>query len=229
MSYLDYSQLTTGYAGIGVSVSENGGAHVVEFGDRAAGEVLQGAATPVTQFDDTGHVYVSFSAATFLGSKPGLTDPDFSNPGEDASERADGFTANNGIFVPRSDDGGGTWNTPVAVVSHLYNGADPVLFEVTPDLAIDTAATLPGGTTNPNFGNMYEVWTRNYTPGTFPGDPDFTGGTDGMIAVSKNHGRTWHVETDKQGVTAIDDPVRDLKRCGPGLRLHRSGARDRRA
>jgi hypothetical protein len=211
-SFMDYSLLNTGYAGIGVAISENGGKTWVDDSIPLPANFNQGAATPVTQFDAQGNVYVSFSAATFLGTKPGLTDPDYTD-----REAGDEFDSNNGIFVAKSTDGGLTWQTPVAVVSHLYDGTDPVLFDVTPDLAIDTFAKLPDGKANPNFGNLYEVWTRCYTPGTMPGDPAFTGGTDGMIAVSKDHGLTWHVEVDKNGVTAIDDPVRSLSDGGPGL------------
>jgi hypothetical protein len=211
VSYLDYSLLTTGYAGIGIAVSEDGGKTFTDTQIPLPANFDQGAGTPVTQFDAQGNVFVSFSAATFLGTLPGLSDPDYSD-----RQAGDGFTSNNGIFVAEGTDGGMHWNTPVAVVSHLYDGTDPVDFEVTPDLAIDTFAKLPDGKTNPNYDDMYEVWTRNYTPGTFPGEPTFTGGTDGMIAVSKDHGQTWQIEADKNGVTAIDDPVRNLSDGGPG-------------
>ncbi|MGD0389028.1 MAG: FG-GAP-like repeat-containing protein [Tepidisphaeraceae bacterium] len=217
MSYMDYSLVTTGYAGIGVAVSEDGGDTWQTSDIQLPSSFNQGAASPIVHFDDQGRVFVSFSAATFLGTKPGLTDPDFFDSPNPVSERSYGFESNNGIFVAESDDGGSTWNTPVAVVSHLYDGTDPVLFEVSPDLGIDTFAELPDGQANPNYGNLYEVWTRVYTPGTMPGDPGFTGGTDGMIAVSKDHGQTWQIEVNSAGVTAIDDPVRDLSDAPPGL------------
>ena len=60
-----------------------------------------------------------------------------------------------------------------------------------PDLAIDTFRTLPDGSPNPNYGNMYEVWTRYYPAGQFPGEPDSTAGSDIMIAVSQDGGQTW--------------------------------------
>src|SRR5438034_1227465 len=69
----------------------------------------QGAAGPVVHFDDQGHLFVSYMAATFLGAKPPLTDPDAG-----AGTRL-GFQANNGVFVARSDNGGLTWDVPVAV------------------------------------------------------------------------------------------------------------------
>jgi hypothetical protein len=216
-SFLDYSAVSTGYAGVGIAVSENGGKTWRDSDIPLPANFSQGAGTPVTQFDAQGHVYVSFSAATFLGSQPGLTDPDFFDTGVSVSERSYGLTSNNGIFVASSPDGGLSWNTPVAVVSHLFDGTNQVDFELTPDLAIDTFAKLPGGQPNPNYGNMYEVWTRCYTPGAFPGEPSFTGGTDGMIAVSKDHGLTWQIQTDSQGITAIDDPVRNLSDGGPGI------------
>ena len=113
--------------------------------------------------------------------------------------------------MSRSDDGGLTWNQPVAVVSHAYTG-QPVDFEVDPDLAIDTFRTLPDGSPNPHYGELYETWTRVYPPGQFPGEPDATGGTDIMFSVSKDGGQTWQLQLQTLPgsglvVSSIQDPV----------------------
>src|SRR5262249_54530725 len=154
--YMDYSLLRTGYAGIGVAVSHDAGDTWQHTSIRLPAGFDQGAANPITRFDDQGHLFVSFMAATFLGPQPKLTNPDFSNP-DGSSDRVFGFQANNGVFVTRSDDGGMTWAEPVAVVSHLYDGRNPVSFEIIPDLAVDTFPTLPSGEPNPNHGNLYVV------------------------------------------------------------------------
>ena len=76
--------------------------------------------------------------------------------------------ANNGVFVVQGTDdavGNVTWNAPTAVASHLYDGRKEVLFEIIPDLAVDTSRRLPDGRPNPNFGNLYAVWTRLYPAG----------------------------------------------------------------
>ena len=39
----------------------------------------QGAANPIVRFDDQGHIFVSYMAATFLGPKPGITNPNIFN------------------------------------------------------------------------------------------------------------------------------------------------------
>jgi hypothetical protein len=151
VAYLDYSLVTTGYAGIGVAVSHDGGTSWQHTSVPLPAGFDQGAATPVAQFDEQGHVFVSFAAATFLNGLPPLTDPGGGPP------RALGLQANNGVFVARSDDGGLTWEAPSAVVAHLYNGQDKVPFDLKPDLAIDTFSALPNGQLNPNFGNLYET------------------------------------------------------------------------
>src|SRR5262249_18767479 len=98
-----------------------------------------------------------------------------------------------------------------AVVSHL-DGQAPFFFEVIPDLAIDTFRTLPNGQPNPNHGNLYVTWTRVYLPGQFPGEPDSTGGTDAMIAVSRDGGQTRQTQLENvpgipTPVTVIQDPL----------------------
>jgi hypothetical protein len=197
IAYMDYSLVTTGYAGIGVAVSHDGGTTWQHTSVPLPAGFEQGAAAPIAHFDDQGHVFVSFAAATFLGQKPALTDPAGGPP------RALGFQSNNGVFVARSDDGGLTWAQPVAVVSHLYDGQHPVFFEIKPDLAIDTFPTLPNGRLNPNYGSLYEVWTRYYPAGQAPGVPDSTGGSDILIAVSRDGGQTWQLQLQPQAGTGI--------------------------
>ena len=164
VAYMDYSLVGSGYAGIGIAVSHDGGGTWVHTAIGLPPSVADGAASPTVRFDDAGHVFVSFMAATFLGpQKPALTNP--ASP-----ERQFGFKSNNGIFVARSDDGGLGWTAPVAVVSHSYSGAD-VPFEVMPDFAVDTSATLPSGQPNPRYGALYVTWVRLYPSGQFPGQP----------------------------------------------------------
>jgi hypothetical protein len=196
VSYMDQSLVTTGYEGIGVAVSEDGGTTWTDTSISLPASFSQGAANPTTVFDGQGHVFVSFMSATFLGTKPGLTNP---NP----SERIDGFDSNNGIFVAESDDGGLTWDTPVAVATNAFNGTDPVNFDIDPDLAIDTFKTLPDGTLNPNYGNLYETFTQLYTADEFPGDPTSMGGGAIMLAVSSNGGQTWQLRLQPQVGTGI--------------------------
>ena len=75
IAYMDYSLLTTGYAGIGVAVSDDGGATWQHTSDPPAGGLRPGGGHPIAQFDAQGHVFVSFMAATFLGPLPPITDP----------------------------------------------------------------------------------------------------------------------------------------------------------
>jgi hypothetical protein len=187
MAYLDYGLLTTGYAGLAVAVSDDSGTTWQHTSVPLPAGFDQGAATPIAQFDDQGHVFVSFAAATFLGPKAPLTDPD-------GGIRKLGFQSDNGVFVVRSDNGGLTWGLPVAVAEHLSNGQDAVLFEIKPDLAIDTFATLPDGRPNPNYGSLYEVWSRYYPAGQFPNQPNATGGSLIMIAVSRDGGQSWQTQ-----------------------------------
>jgi hypothetical protein len=161
----------TGYAAIGVAVSTDGGADWTTTTIPVPTDFpVQGEADPKVAFDAAGNVYVSFLAATFFGKQPALTDPD-------PSQRADGFTSSNGIYVAMSTTGGATWGTPVAVVEHTSTGT-PVFFEDAPALAVDTASGTP------NFGDLYVTWSRFYPPGQFPGDPNSTAGSDVMLAIS---------------------------------------------
>jgi hypothetical protein len=198
--YMDRSLVQTGYAGIAAKVSRDGGASW----DPPTALPLpagfdQGAATPVVRFDGQGRVFVSFQAATFLGPLAPLT----SLIGGGATGRPLGFKSNNGTFVARSDDGGLTWNQPVAVTSHLYDGVNPVPFELNPDLAVDTFRNLPDGRANPNYGNLYEVWARFYPAGQFPGEPTATGGSDVFLAVSRDGGQTWQVQLQQLPGTGL--------------------------
>ena len=204
IAYMDRSLVTTGYAGIGVGVSHDNGATWQYTSVPLPAGFDQGAANPIVKFDGQGHVFVSFMAATFKGPLAPITNPSFDQRG------VPGTQSNNGIFVSRSDDGGLTWNTPAAVVAHTYSG-QPVDFETTPDLAIDTFRTLPDGSVNPRYGAMYVTWTRIYAVGQFPGQPDSDGGTDGFLAVSKDGGQTWQVQTQTLPdsglvVTSLWDP-----------------------
>jgi hypothetical protein len=208
LAYMDYSLVKTGYAGIGVAVSHDSGADWQYTSVPLPAGFNQGAANPIVKFDGQGHVFVSFLAATFLGPPAPLTNANFSDRG------IPGEHSNNGVFVARSDDGGLTWNQPVAVISHLYAG-QPVDFETIPDFAIDTFRTLPDGLPNPHFGEMYAVWTRVYAPGHYPDEPNSTGGTDIMLAASTDGGATWQLrlETDPVSglpVTTVRDPLLEV-------------------
>lgn len=197
VAYMDYPLLSTGYAGIGVAVTDDGGVTWTHDPLPLPAPFNQGAATPTVQFNAQGQVFVSFAAATFLGQLPPITDPGGGAP------RALGFTSNNGIFVASSDDGGLTWNQPVAVASNLYDSVHPVDFELKPDLAIDTFAKLPNGQPNPYYGSLYVSWSRYYPAGQFPGEPTATGGSDIMFAVSRDDGQTWQTQLEPQSGTGI--------------------------
>src|SRR5262249_25463793 len=126
--------------------------------------------------------------------------------------------ANNGIFVARSDDGGVTWGQPATVAANLYDGQHPVPFEIIPDLAIDTYHTLPDGRPNPNYGNLYETWARYYPSGQFPGEPDATGGSQVMVAISDDDGQSWQVQVQlKPGSGIPVSVVLSSDNSGQGL------------
>jgi hypothetical protein len=193
IAYMDYSLVKTGYAGLGVAVSHDGGTTWQHTAVPLPAGYDEGAANPIVHFDDQGHVFVSFMATTFLGPKPGLTNPSIVND-LGVRERTLGFQANNGVFVARSDDGGLTWGQPAAVATHGYDGQHQVPFDIMPDLAIDTFRDLPNGLPNPNYGNLYAVWSRYYPPGLFPGEPTASGGSEIEIAVSHDGGRSWQTQ-----------------------------------
>jgi hypothetical protein len=203
VAYMDYSLLTTGYAGIAVAVSRDGGASWQRTSIPLPDGFQQGAANPIARFDGEGRLFVSFMAATFLGELPPIT-----NPGG-GPLRALGFQSNNGIFVSRSDDGGDRWKTPSEVTSHRYDGAHSVPFEIIPDLAIDTFRILPNGLPNPNYGSLYATWSRYYPAGQYPGESNSGGGGNIMIAVSRDGGNSWqtqlesHPEESSEPITVI--------------------------
>jgi hypothetical protein len=201
VAYMDFSLVNTGYAGIGVSVSEDGGKTWTESVVPLPVGFSQGAADPTVQFNGQGQLFVSFMAATFLGPQPGLTEPD-------SDQTLEGFQSNNGIFVASSSNGGTTWTQPLPVASNIFTGTD-VNFEDDPDFAIDTYKTLPNGQPNPYFDDLYVTWVRVYSPGQFPGDPDSAAGTDIMFAVSQDGGQNWSTQTQNQNgtqITVIKDP-----------------------
>jgi len=193
MAYMDRSLVTTGYAGIGVAVSRDNGVTWQRTSVPLPPGFDQGASNPTLQFDDQGHIFVSFEAATFLGPQPPLTNPTTIDPVTNVRTRTYGFQANNGIFVVRSDDGGLTWGAPVAVASHMYT-TTPVPFEIFPDLNIDTYRTLPNGQANPYYEDMYVNWSRYYPAGQFPGEPNSSGGSDIMLSISHDGGQTWQLQ-----------------------------------
>ncbi len=210
IAYMDYGVQNNGFAVIRVAVSRDGGATWKKDMVPLQGDFSQAAGNPVVQFDDQGHFYVTYMAATFKGTDslgnplvPGLI-YDTSNTtidGVAVSRRAFGMRANNGVFVAQASDdaqGNVTWNHNTAVASHLFAGTK-VFFETLPDIAIDTNAA------SPNHGNIYVTWTRFYPSGQFPGRPAFKGGSDAMIAVSKDGGLTW--ETQLQPKTRGGVPV----------------------
>ena len=187
VAYMDYSLVSTGYAGIGVAVSEDGGKTWSPSTVPLPAGFNQGAADPTVQFGQFGgqeYVYVSFMAATFLKTKPGLTDPS-------SSQRHDGFESNNGIFVARSGDGGTTWGQAFTVASNSYTGTD-VPFELIPDLAVD-----------PHNGNLYVAWVHLYPAGQYPGQPSSTGGSDIYFATSSDGGAHWTTQMQ----TVVDPNV----------------------
>jgi FG-GAP-like repeat len=212
-AYMDRSLVQTGYAGIGVAVSGDGGETWQHAAVPLPAGFDQGAANPITRFDDQGHVFVSFMAATFLGSEPGQTNPSIVNPDLGVRERTLGFEANNSVFVARSDDGGLSWDPPTAIDAHLYDGQNRVPFDINPDLAIDTFPTLPNGQPNPNYGSLYAVWARYYPAGLYPGEPDSLGGSNIMLAVSRDGGRSWQLQLESQP-SESDDPVTVIFNAG---------------
>ncbi len=202
---MDYSLVNTGYAGIGVAVSEDDGATWTDSSVPLPGGFNQGAAQPTVEFDGQGNVFIAFMAATYLGpQQPPLTLPEPGIP----QQMDDGFASNNGIFVSGSTDGGLNWGQPVAVVSHTFTGTQ-VNFEMIPSFAIDTDKSLPNGQPNPDYDDLYVTWVRAYAPGQFPGDPNSQDGTDVMFAVSRNGGQTWQTRLQTEPATGEPGNVQE--------------------
>ncbi len=192
--YMDYSLGKNGFAGIGVAVSHDGGTTWERKSVPVLADFNEAAGNPIVRFDDQGHFYISYMAATFLGpTKPGLIYDPTTDPGG-VQRRSYGMRANNGVFVVRGETDAGTGElllgAPRHVASHLFTGAK-VFFETLPDLAIDTHRFLPNGLNNPNYGNLYVTWTRFYPIGQVPWNPAANGATDIMIAVSSDAGQSW--------------------------------------
>ena len=61
---------------------------------------------------------------------------------------------------------------------------------------------MPDGQPNPYYGSLYEVWSRYYPMGQFPGDQPGTG-SDIMFAVSRDSGQTWQTQLQPQTGTGI--------------------------
>ena len=181
----------TGLRAVGaVTVSgNNGGPFTLSFGAGVVGPTL----LSVANSDQS----ISTPAASIQpGEASALASGDFEDRGQA------GTTSNNGIFAARGTEYGLNWGTPVVIVSHQCDGINPVFFEDLPQLAIDNSAA------SPNFGNLYEVWTRVYPAGQFPNSPTATGGTDIMIAVSKDDGQTW--QTQYKNIPGLNTPVTAL-------------------
>ena len=197
IAYMDHSLVQIGYAGVGIADSRDGGKTWAQSSIPLPGGFDQGAANPMAKFDEEGHLFVSFSAVTFLGPKAPLSDPNGGDPNTGALYRTYGLTSTNGIFIARSDDGGATFSPAVAISSNVYDGKTKVPFDIKPDIAIDTFQTLPDGQANPHFGSIYAIWSRFYPAGEFPGESSSpgnngsSGGSALQIAVSTDGGKSF--------------------------------------
>lgn len=181
VAYMDYALQNNGYAGIAVKHSLDGGLTWTTSTVPLPAGFDEAAGYPKVVFDNLGRAYVTFMAATFHGPKPPVIFPDGTRDANNRLLRSYGLEASNGVFLSRSDDGGVTWNAPVAVASNAHTqGGAKVSWEVLPDLAI-----------NRTNGNLYVSWTRIYKAGAMPGIPAGNGGTDIMVAVSINAGATF--------------------------------------
>jgi SdrD B-like domain/FG-GAP-like repeat len=186
MAYMDYSLLNSGYAGIGISVSHDGGTTWQQSSIPLPAGYDEAAGQPIAQFDAQGKVHVSFMAATFLGQdsdgsdlKPGeiydTSSQTLNYLGKTVSRRAFGMQANNGVFVAASSDDGLTWETPVAVSAQRYDltqttsptgvaaGSATVTPTVMPaDLFVNKALIIDEG-----LPSMERVLVTDFTDTTF--------------------------------------------------------------
>jgi hypothetical protein len=200
------------YAGIGMAVSHDGGNTWDHSSIPLPFGFEQGAANPTVKFDNVDHdgdatngvqnrAYVVFMAVTFKDKLPPITNPS----GRDADGlqyRSYGMSANNGIFVSSSNDGGLSWGSAIAVDTNIFddgtpqhNGTTKVPFDVIPDLAIDTfhaVTTQSGKQVNP----MYATFSRYYPAGQYPGESNSAAGSNIMIAVSLDGGANWELKLE---------------------------------
>ena len=106
VAYMDYSLLTTGYAGIGVQVSHDGGAHLAADLRPPARGLRRGGGRADRSVRRPGpRLRQLYWRPPSWAGDPRITDP----AGGRSAARL-GFQSNNGIFVARSDDGGLTWD-----------------------------------------------------------------------------------------------------------------------
>ena len=68
IAYMDYSLVTTGYAGIGVAVSHDSGATWQHTSVPLPAGFDQGAANPIVKFDGQGHVFVELHGGHVPGA-----------------------------------------------------------------------------------------------------------------------------------------------------------------
>ena len=160
-NYTDPSGLNSGYAGIDIQYSVDGGTTWTTSPIALPTGFSGGASNPIVQFGNNGSFYLVFEAATFYdATPPALTQPGYSSA-------AYGLQSDNGIFVVTgnihvvNDQASLNLGADVPVVENVYNPntATPVFYDVDPDLAVDTSGT----STN---GNLYVTWTRSTLPGT---------------------------------------------------------------
>lgn len=148
---VDYNDETLvfgrGRFGVAVSVSRDGGASWQQSSVALPTGFDEIASLADVSFDDQGRLFISFQAGS-----------DF---GEEFSP-IDVFQTGAGAFVARSDDGGLTWNEPLVVEAFAAEGG-PHPFTIAQDLAIDTFETLPDGSPNPEYGNLY-CWCVSWRP-----------------------------------------------------------------
>jgi hypothetical protein len=194
IAYMDYALRATGYAGIALAASTDGGASWTKTEVPVPAAFNAAAGSPVARFHQ-GKLYVVFMAATFEGpNKPGLIYDPRTFTG--LSGRSFGMQADNGIFIASTVDDGANWGTTVAIASNLYTSPTKVPFETTPDLAIDEAS-----------GNLYVTWARFYPAGLYPGRPTSLGGSAIMLARSADGGQSWTTLAQAGGAPVILDPV----------------------
>ncbi len=186
-AYMDYSLVSTGYAGIAVAVSENGGqtwtttSVPLPAGFNQALPLRPWYSMPRETFTSA-----SWRPPSWARCPPSPT----STPSRNLRTV---LAPTTGFSWPRVPTAAWLGAAPVAVVSNVYTGT-PVNFVSWPDMAVDTYPTLPNGSPNPSYGNLYVTWSQFYAPGQYPGDPSSTEGSSVMIAISSSHGNSWQTQ-----------------------------------